>query len=338
MEKKKSKVLIIGGTGGLGFHLAQLSLQSSHPTFVLNRDSSSVSSSSSSSDPTRQQKIHSLSTAGATLLKGSLEDEKSLIEAVKQVDVVICAIPSKQVLHQKLLIRAIKQVGCIKVHFCIFDFLFYVLCIHTGKIFQRFIPSEFGADPDRTQISDLDHNFYSRRSEIRRLIENEGIPYTYICCNLFMSYFLPSLFQPGLNTPPRDKVMIFGDGNTKGVFVKDSDVAAFTISTLDDPRTLNKVLYLRPPGNVYSMNELVDAWERKIEKKLEKIYVSEEELLKKIKETKYPDNMEMVFIYSIFIKGDHTYFDVESSGGVEGTKLYPHLKYTTISRYLDTLL
>ncbi|KAK1560592.1 hypothetical protein Q3G72_028509 [Acer saccharum] len=86
------------------------------------------------------------------------------------------------------------------------------------------------------------------------------------------------------------------------------------------------------------MNELVDAWESKIEKKLEKIYVSEEELLKKIKETPYPDNMEMVFIYSIFIKGDHTYFDVESSGGVEGTKLYPHLKYTTISRYLDTLL
>ena len=68
-----------------------------------------------------------------------------------------------------------------------------------------------------------------------------------------------------------------------GVFVKDSDVAAFTISTLDDPRTVNKVLYLRPPGNVYSMNELVDAWESKIEKKLEKVYVSEEELLKKIK-------------------------------------------------------
>ncbi|TXG64558.1 hypothetical protein EZV62_011552 [Acer yangbiense] len=95
-----------------------------------------------------------------------------------------------------------------------------VLCVHTGKIFQRFILSEFGADPDRTQISDLDHNFYSRRSEIRRLIETEGIPYTYICCNLFMSYLLPSLVQPGLNTPPRDKVMIFGDGNTKGLLVK----------------------------------------------------------------------------------------------------------------------
>ncbi|KAL5788690.1 hypothetical protein ACOSP7_005639 [Xanthoceras sorbifolium] len=308
--EKKSRVLIIGAAGRLGFHLAKLSIEYSHPTFALIRDSSSFS------DPNRQQKIQSLSTAGATLLKGSLEDEKSLIEALKQVDVVICAIPSKQVLDQKLLIRAIKQAGCIK----------------------RFIPSEFGADPNKTQISDLDHNFYSRRSEIRRLIETEGIPYTYICCNLFMTYLLPSLVQPGLKTPPRDKVTIFGDGNKKGVFVKDKDVAAFTISALEDPRTLNKVLYLRPPGNVYSMNELVDAWESKIGKNLEKVYVSEEELLKKIKETPYPDNMEMIFIYSVFIKGDHTYFDVESSGELEGTRLYPHLKYTTISQYLDTLL
>lgn len=68
-----------------------------------------------------------------------------------------------------------------------------------------------------------------------------------------------------------------------GVFVNDIDVAAFTISAFDDPRTLNKAFYLRPPGNVYCMNELVETWESKIGKKLEKINVSEEELLKKIK-------------------------------------------------------
>lgn len=68
-----------------------------------------------------------------------------------------------------------------------------------------------------------------------------------------------------------------------GVFVKDIDVAAITINAVDDPRTLNKVLYFRPPGNVYSMNKLVETWESKIGKKLEKIYLPEEELLKKIK-------------------------------------------------------
>lgn len=40
------------------------------------------------------------------------------MEAVKQVDVVICSIPSKQVLDQKLLIRVIKEAGCIKVINC----------------------------------------------------------------------------------------------------------------------------------------------------------------------------------------------------------------------------
>lgn len=55
-------------------------------------------------------------------------------------------------------------------------------------------------------------------------------------------------------------------------------------------------------------------------------------------ETPFPDNMDMVFIYSAFVKGDQTYFDIEASGGVDGTQLYPHQKYTTISEYLDTLL
>lgn len=46
----------------------------------------------------------------------------------------------------------------------------------------------------------------------------------------------------------------------------------------------------------------------------------------------------MVFIYSVFVKGDHVYYDINSSDGVEGTQLYPHVKHTTVSEYLDTLL
>jgi hypothetical protein len=124
-----------------------------------------------------------------------LEDEGSLAEAVSKVDVVISAIPSKHVLDQKLLVRVIKQAGSIK----------------------RFIPAEYGANPDKTQVSDLDHDFYSKKSEIRHMIESEGIPYTYICCGLFMRVLLPSLVQPGLQSPPTDKVTVFGDGNVKGL-------------------------------------------------------------------------------------------------------------------------
>ncbi|VYS64884.1 unnamed protein product [Arabidopsis thaliana] len=303
-EKKKSRVLIIGATGRLGNYITRFSIESGHPTFALIRNT------------TLSDKLKSLSDAGVTLLKGSLEDEGSLEEAVSKVDVVISAIPSKHVLDQKLLVRVIKQAGSIK----------------------RFIPAEYGANPDKTQVSDLDHGFYSKKSEIRHMIESEGIPYTYVCCGLFMRVLLPSLVQPGLQSPPTDKVTVFGDGNVKAVFLNDVDVAAFTIKTIEDPRTLNKTLYLRPPGNICSMNDLVELWEGKIEKKLEKTFVTENQLLKKIKETPYPDNMEMVFIYSVFIKGDHTYFDIESCGGVNGTELYPDVKYMTVSEFLDTLL
>jgi len=78
-------------------------------------------------------------------------------------------------------------------------------------------------------------------------------------------------------------LQFFSCGLSAAVFLKEQDVAAFTICSMDDPRLLNKVLYLRPPGNVYSMNELVEIWESKIGKKLEKIYVPEDELLMKIK-------------------------------------------------------
>ncbi|CAH8379958.1 unnamed protein product [Eruca vesicaria subsp. sativa] len=310
MGETKSRVLVIGATGRLGHYLTRFSIQSGHPTFALIRGSTF-------SDPSKSLKLESLSSTGVTLLKGSLEDEASLEEAVTKVDVVISAIPSKHGLDQKLLINVMKRAGSIK----------------------RFIPAEYGADPDKTQVSGIDHGFYSKKSEIRRFIESSGIPYTYICCGLFMRILLPSLVQPGFQSPPMDNVTVFGDGNVKAVFVNEVDAAAFTIKTIDDPRTLNKTLYLRPHGNVCSMNDLVELWEGKIEKKLVKNFVTESQLLEKIKETPYPDDMDMVFIYSVFIKGDHTYFDIdESCGGVNGTELYPDVKYMTVSEFLDTLL
>jgi uncharacterized protein YbjT (DUF2867 family) len=57
------------------------------------------------------------------------------------------------------------------------------------------------------------------------------------------------------------------------IFNAEEDIATYTIRAVDDPRTLNKTVYLRPPKNIYSYNELVALWEKKIGKTLEKIYV-----------------------------------------------------------------
>ena len=66
------------------------------------------------------------------------------------------------------------------------------------------------------------------------------------------------------------------------VFNEEHDIGTYTIKAIDDPRTLNKTLYIRPLKNTLSFNELVAIWEKLIGKTLEKIYVPEEQILKDI--------------------------------------------------------
>merc|ERR1712034_13293 len=107
------------------------------------------------------------------------------------------------------------------------------------------------------------------------------------------------------------------------------------IKAVDDPRTLNKILYIKPPKNIYSFNELVALWEKKIGKTLEKIYVPEEQVLKQIQESPFPINIVMAINHSAFVKGDLTNIKIEPSFGVEASELYPDVKYTTVEEYLN---
>lgn len=75
---------------------------------------------------------------------------------------------------------------------------------------------------------------------------------------------------------------LFFDICYAAIFNKEEDIGTYTIKAVDDPRTLNKILYIRPPANTFSFNELVALWEKKIGKTLEKVYVPEEQLLKNI--------------------------------------------------------
>ncbi|KAB5557599.1 hypothetical protein DKX38_008508 [Salix brachista] len=66
------------------------------------------------------------------------------------------------------------------------------------------------------------------------------------------------------------------------VFNKEDDIGTSTIKAVDGPGTLNKTVLIKPPENIYSFNELIALWEKKIGKTLEKNYVAEEKLLKNI--------------------------------------------------------
>ncbi|CBI37665.3 hypothetical protein VitviT2T_003334 [Vitis vinifera] len=301
---EKSKILIIGGTGYIGKFIVAASAKSGHPTFALVREST-VSE--------KFEIIESFKSSGVTLVYGDLYDHESLVKAIKQVDVVISTVGHAQLPDQVKIIAAIKEAGNVK----------------------RFFPSEFGNDVDRVHAVEPAKTAFATKAQIRRTIEAEGIPYTYVSSNFFAGYFLPSLSQPGATTPPRDKVIILGDGNPKAVFNKEDDIGTYTIKAVNDPRTLNKILYIRPPQNTYSFNDLVSLWEKKIGKTLEKIYVPEEQVLKNIQEASVPLNVILSISHSVFIKGDHTNFEIQPSFGVEATELYPDVKYTTVDEYLN---
>ena len=84
-------------------------------------------------------------------------------------------------------------------------------------IIQRFFPSEFGIDDDRIHGAvEPAKSTYDVKAKIRRAVEAEGIPYTYVASYCLNGHFLPNLSQPEATAPPRDKVVILGDGNPKG--------------------------------------------------------------------------------------------------------------------------
>ncbi|KAG2724920.1 hypothetical protein I3760_01G041000 [Carya illinoinensis] len=306
---QKSKILIIGATGYIGKFLVEASAKDGRSTFALVRESTA-------SSPDKSELIESFKSSGVTLLHGDIYNHESLVKAIKQVDVVISAVGFQQLGDQVKIIAAIKEAGNIK----------------------RFLPSEFGMDVDRSNAVEPAASLFALKASIRRSIEAAGIPYTYIVSNGFAEYFLRNFGQSGATVPPRDKVVVLGDGNIKVIFNKEGDIATYTINAVDDPKTLNKILYMRPPANILSFNEILSLWEKKISKTLEKIYILEDQLLEKIRESPAPSNIILSILYSVFVKGDNANYEIDDSFGVEASEIYPEVKYTTVEEYLDQLV
>ncbi|XP_048132244.1 phenylcoumaran benzylic ether reductase POP1-like [Rhodamnia argentea] len=298
---EKSKVLVIGVTALIGKFVVEASAKSGHPTFAL------VGPSIPSN------LVQGFNSLGVHLVHGDINDPETLFNAIKKVDVVISTVETPLQV-QYMIVAAIATVGNIK----------------------RFLPSVFGNDVDRARAVEPARTFYAAfYTGIRHLLEEEGIPYTFVSCNFLAGWHHSTLAQPGATAPPRDKVVILGDGNAKVVFNREDDIGTYTIKAVDDPRTLNKILHIRPPANTYSMNDLTSLWERKIGKTLQRVYIPEEQVLKIIQDAGPPADLMLAISHSVFVKGDQTNFEIEPSFGVEASELYPDVKYTTVDEYLD---
>ncbi|XP_058086333.1 bifunctional pinoresinol-lariciresinol reductase 2-like [Magnolia sinica] len=311
---KKSKVLVVGGTGYIGKRIVKASLAEGHVTYVLYRPEIGT-------DIEKLQMLLSFKDQGAHLIKGSFSDHQSLVDAVKQVDVVICTISgvhlrSHQILLQLKLVDAIREAGNVK----------------------RFLPSEFGMDPAQmVDAMEPGRVTFDDKIIVRKAIEDANIPFTYVSANCFAGYFVGGLCQPGHITPSMDTVSFLGNGNPKAIYVDEDNIATYTIKAIDDPRTLNKTLYLRPPENILSQREVVGIWEKLIGKELEKSTISAEDFLTTVKGMDYGQQVGLTHYYHIFYEGCLANFEI-GENGEEASELYPEVRYTRVEEYLRRYL
>ncbi|KAK4724423.1 hypothetical protein R3W88_027202 [Solanum pinnatisectum] len=278
----------------MGKFIVEASAKAGHDTYVLVTESTL-------SNPTKAKLIEIFKSFGVTFLHGDLYDIESLVKAMKQVDVVISTVGHAVLADQLNIIVAIKEAGNV----------------------MRFFPSEFGNDVDRLHTVDPAKTLFKTKVQIRRAVEAEGIPFTCVVNLYCADFFLPNLAQPGHVVgpsagPPKHKVIILGDGNAK-------DFATYTIKAVDDPKTLNKILYIKPPHNIITLNELVSLWEKKTGKNL---------YTRGTKAT-FPLNMALSISYPVFVKGEHTNFEIHPSFGVEASQVYPDVKYTPVDEILN---
>ena len=148
---------------------------------------------------------------------------------------------------------------------------------------QRFLPSEFGLDADRSEAVEPTRSMITvTKAAIRRAVEAAGVPYTYVLAGYFFCYGLPGVGQVLARAPPVDKAVVLGDGDARVVFVDEADIAAYAVLAAGDPRAENKTLHIRPPANTLSHNELLALWEGKTGRALERVHVPEDAVLKQI--------------------------------------------------------
>ncbi|KAL2324872.1 hypothetical protein Fmac_023930 [Flemingia macrophylla] len=284
------RVLIIGATGFIGKFIAEASLASPHPTYLLLRPGPLL--------PSKDPIIKAFQLKGAILIQGEMNNKNSMEKILKdyEIDIVISAIGPESLLDQLILVEAMKS---------------------------RFLASEFGHDVERADPVEPGLTMYKEKRMVRRVVKESGVPYTNICCNSIASWPYYDNCHPSHLPPPLDYLHIYAHGNVKAYFVDGNDIGKFTMKVIDDDRTVNKTVHFRPSSNCFSINELASLWENKIGRTIPRVIISEDHLLAVAAENRIPQSIVASFTHDIFIKGCQVNFDIDGPDDVEISTLYP---------------
>ncbi|XLT75139.1 hypothetical protein S245_032102 [Arachis hypogaea] len=127
---------------------------------------------------------------------------KSIVDAVKKVDVVINAISRVHIRRHSIGLQ-----------------LNFINAIKEAVNVKRFLLSEFGLDPARMgEALETGRVTFEDKMVVRMAIEEANIPFTYTSANLFAGYFAGSLSQMGVFRASQGKGPPLRRWHTQGRF------------------------------------------------------------------------------------------------------------------------
>ncbi|KAF8010475.1 hypothetical protein BT93_J1188 [Corymbia citriodora subsp. variegata] len=334
-QAESSRILIFGGTGYIGKHLVRASISLGHPTYVYTRPAG----------PWTQPSNLDFHSAGVHIIEGELEEHEKIVATLKQVDIVISALPYPQVADQLKIIDAIVAAGNIKG-------TPHPANSRGSKPWEPHVLATTYVKPvkslyDEAGIRTLDllreeestnqqHHpkFLEKKRKIRRATEAAGIPFTFVAANCCAAYFVNFLLHPH---DPRDDIVVYGTGEAKAVLNYEEDIGKYTIKVANDPRACNRVVSYRPKPNIISQHELISQWEEKTGRTFKRVYVPEEDLVKLSQTLPPPENIPVSILHSVFVKGDLMSHEINEDD-LEASRLYPEMQFTTMYQLLDVFL
>ncbi|RKL19591.1 hypothetical protein BFJ72_g15148 [Fusarium proliferatum] len=208
---------------------------------------------------------------------------------------------------------------------------------------KRFIPTSFGlVVPPKGMVDLRDH-----KEDVLNHIKKLYLPYTSIDIGWWFQFTLPRLPSGRLDTTYSGVGgPIPGDGNTPSAFTDNRDFGNYVARIIADPRTLNQSVFVY--SEMITLNKLYDLFEKLSGETIPREYISEEELKAKLAklgtdvlhptDERFFDKIVTQFWYSWGVRGDNTVDYAQYLGYLLGNELYPDVKLTSFSDYIQQLL
>lgn len=213
--KSRTKTLVVGATGLLGFEVCRCLAGLEEPVRALVRPTS---------DPSKVSELKSL---GAELAEGDLKQRSTIERACRGVKAVISTASATLSRQEGDSIQSVDLDGQI----CLID-------AAKAAGVEHFVFISFRDNP----------NLRYPLTEVKRAVERHlmasGLTYTILQASYFMEVWL----SPALGFDVANgAVKIYGDGDNKLSWVSYRDVAQFTVAALRDGRARNKVIEVGGP-------------------------------------------------------------------------------------------